>query len=66
MLYKKTDLGMSYKKLKTGESLAEKNSEIAAEWNVEKNGRLTPWDITSRNTRKVWCTSIINISSSYR
>ena len=45
---------MPYKKNKEGESLAEKNPDLITEWNAEKNVGLTPWNITSRNKKKVW------------
>ena len=45
---------MSSSKPGPGESLAEKRPDIATEWNQEKNGDLTPWDISCGSNKKVW------------
>lgn len=37
-------------------NLGIKNPSLAAEWNFEKNGNLTPFDITAGSSRKVWWT----------
>ena len=34
--------------------LATVNPELAAEWNYEKNGDLTPFDVTANSNQKVW------------
>lgn len=45
----------SNKKVMPGfNDLATTNPEIACEWNYEKNGNLTPRDITAGANRKVW------------
>jgi hypothetical protein len=39
---------------KPGESLAEKNPELAAEWHPTKNGSLTPFDVRPRGRASAW------------
>ncbi len=39
---------------KSGESLLEKNPELAKEWNYKRNGDLTPDKIKFNSIRKVW------------
>ena len=34
--------------------LSTKNSDLAKEWNYEKNAPLTPYDVTSHSGKKVW------------
>lgn len=41
-------------KVYEGNSLATLSPHIAAEWNYEKNGELTPNDITNGSSKKVW------------
>lgn len=41
-------------KVKTGESLEEKNPEIAKEWDYSKNINLSPKDFTASSHREVW------------
>lgn len=45
---------MSSAKPNPGESLAEKRPDVAAEWNYEKNGDLTPWGVKCGSRQKVW------------
>ena len=35
-------------------NLAVQRQELAREWNSEKNGQLTPYDVTPKSSRKVW------------
>lgn len=35
-------------------SLASKNPELAKEWNYDKNGNLTPWNVGPYSEKKVW------------
>ncbi len=37
-----------------GQSLAENNPELAAEWNIEKNGILKPETVSIKSHKKVW------------
>lgn len=37
-------------------NLGIKNPSLSAEWNVEKNGNLTPFDIAAKSHRNVWWT----------
>ena len=39
---------------KPGESLAEKNPQLAAEWHPTKNGSVTPFDVRPRGRAKAW------------
>jgi Probable Zinc-ribbon domain/Protein of unknown function (DUF559) len=39
---------------KPGESLAEKNPELAAEWHPTLNGSLTPFDVRPRGRARAW------------
>jgi predicted nucleic acid-binding Zn-ribbon protein len=39
---------------KAGESLAEKNPEVAAEWHPTRNESLTPFDVRPRGKASVW------------
>lgn len=42
-------------RLITGENnLAAKYPNLASEWNYEKNGNLTPHDVTAGSRKKVW------------
>jgi hypothetical protein len=50
-------LGCPYcsgKQASRSNNLGTKNPSLAAEWNVKKNGNLTPFDITAMSSRKVW------------
>lgn len=50
-------LGCPYcagKRVSTLNCLATKNPRLAAEWDAEKNGDLTPFDVTAMSKRKVW------------
>ena len=40
--------------LNQGHILATNFPELAEQWNYEKNGTLTPWDVTISSPRKVW------------
>lgn len=42
------------KKIAPGNSLADLYPELAKQWNYEKNGDLTPYDITTGSSRKIW------------
>ena len=42
------------RKPKKGESLAEKNPDLAAQWHPVMNGELTPYDVTCGSDRKIW------------
>lgn len=48
--------GESFTKNRVAErgSLAENNPKLAAEWHPNKNGKLTPNDITEKRFKKVW------------
>jgi len=37
-----------------GKSIAEVNPELAKQWNPDKNGDLTPFDISIGSTKSVW------------
>lgn len=41
-------------KPKPGQSLAEQDSELAAQWHPTLNGALTPFDVTRNSGRKAW------------
>jgi hypothetical protein len=43
-----------YKAPEPGESLAEQRPEVAAQWDDIKNAELTPYDVTTGSSRKVW------------
>lgn len=45
---------LSRLKPKKGESLAEKYPNLAKEWNFEKNGAITPFDINAGTSKKFW------------
>lgn len=45
---------MKFRKPKPGESLAEKNPELAKQWHPSKNGNLTPFDVSPGTGKKVW------------
>ena len=45
---------LRYRDRKEGHILAANYPEIAKQWNYEKNGALTPWDVTIGSNRKVW------------
>lgn len=45
---------MGIQRPKEGQSLAEVKSEIIKEWDTEKNGGLTPYDISYGSGKKVW------------
>ena len=40
--------------LKGVNDLATTNPELAKEWNYEKNGKLTPYDLSAGSGKKVW------------
>lgn len=42
------------KKVSRENSLEVKNSQLSKEWDLKKNGTLTPRDVTSGSNRKVW------------
>ena len=42
------------KKIAPGNSLAELYPELAKQWNYEKNGDLTPYDVTTGSSRQLW------------
>lgn len=42
------------KKIAPGNSLADLYPELAKQWNYEKNGELTPYDITTGSSRQLW------------
>lgn len=46
--------GEVYVKPNEGESLGEKHPEILGEWDYEKNGELTPYDLTAGTLINVW------------
>jgi hypothetical protein len=46
-------------------SLAYKNPELAAEWDREKNGDLTPEKVTFRSTAKVWWTKTYTVPNDW-
>ena len=43
-----------YRDRNEGHILAANYPEIAKQWNYDKNGALTPWDVTIGSSRKVW------------
>lgn len=45
---------MKPKKPKSGDSLGDKNPELAKQWHPTKNGSLTPYDIIPGTEKKVW------------
>ena len=42
------------RKTKPKQTLAERNPELAKEWNTIKNGTLSPTDIKAGSAKKVW------------
>ena len=42
------------KKPKSGDSLGDKNPELAKQWHPTKNGSLTPYDVIPGTEKKVW------------
>ena len=44
---------MNHKKPRRGESLAESNPELARQWHLTKNGKLTSYDVTPGSSKKV-------------
>lgn len=52
--YKKAAYSNIRTRTKDGNTLAEFNPAIAAEWDFEKNGNLTPNDVTPKSGMKVW------------
>ncbi len=42
------------REVKLEDSLQEKNPELAKEWNWDRNGSLTPLEVTSNSSKKVW------------
>ena len=42
------------KKIAPGKSFADLHPELAEQWNYEKNGDLTPYDVTIGSSRKIW------------
>ena len=45
---------LGYRDRNEGHILAANYPEIAKQWNYDKNGALTPWDVTIGSSRKVW------------
>lgn len=45
---------MKPKKPKPGQSLADKKPELAKQWHPTKNGNLTPFDVSSGSSMKIW------------
>lgn len=54
ILRDETDIDNLTEKVNKPKSLAAMFPEIAKDWNIEKNGRLTPDQITYGSQRKVW------------
>ena len=44
----------NHRVLEKHNDLTTENSELAKEWNYEKNGNLKPIDVTAKSNRKVW------------
>ena len=42
------------KKIAPGNSLADLYPELAKQWNYEKNGDITPYDVTTGSSRQLW------------
>jgi len=42
------------KKIAPGNSLADLYPELAKQWNYEKNGELSPYDVTTGSSRQLW------------
>lgn len=40
--------------LNQGQVLGSSCPELAKQWNYDRNGALTPWDVTIGSDRKVW------------
>lgn len=54
------------RKVSLSNCLATTNPEIAEEWDYEKNGNLTPYDVTSGSKKKVWWRCKTNSNHSWQ